>query len=361
MANSRPSGLPTRCGATVALAVVAMSCTICTWYVETRASRFKDDKFNFSDALYYKHVCDRVRNGEGYYESARIELPAHGFNTDSVLNWRTPLYAHACALLMDTTWCQSLSMPLSFCFICLAFEVARRETGVYSAAFAALICLGSTLWWIDPEPALYTEYWAGLLIALSVTCKYYNIQSGLLLLATAALFLRELCLPFFCISLFFTWRESSRVRKAAWIAAAVLYAMYYLAHYSSVERKQLEIGGGHGMDVSSWVQFGGLGFVLETARMNYLAALLPLWCTALYLPLGLFGLAALGLGVGGMRISLATPALYVLLFSVIGRAYNSYWGWLIAPILGFGFSLSPYYLWKYLNVALTNTTEGDRN
>src|SRR5262245_19616252 len=43
------------------------------------------------DVALYQAEVERIRAGESYYEAAANELPARGYPTRSVFNWRTPL------------------------------------------------------------------------------------------------------------------------------------------------------------------------------------------------------------------------------------------------------------------------------
>jgi hypothetical protein len=80
------------------------------------------------------------------------------------------------------------------------------------------------------------------------------------------------------------------------------------------------------------LQFGGLGFDLGTATFNGLFLLLPVWVTALYLPLALLGLVG-GKSSGRMG---ATVLSFLVLFACVGKPDNLYWGSLYTPLLALG-------------------------
>jgi hypothetical protein len=90
---------------------------------------------------------------------------------------------------------------------------------------------------------------------------------------------------------------------------------------------------------ASWVQFGGAAFLLATCRMNAYLFNLPLWTSALYLPLALLGLAGWR-GWTGERLALTAGA-YVAAFAVAGQPFNDYWGLITAPLLACGFAAIP--------------------
>jgi hypothetical protein len=83
-----------------------------------------------------------------------------------------------------------------------------------------------------------------------------------------------------------------------------------------------------------WLQFGGLGFDLGTATFNGLFLLLPVWVTALYLPLALLGLCGWS-AKGAARMAAAVLGLLVL-FACFGKPDNLYWGSMYTPLLALG-------------------------
>ena len=80
-----------------------------------------------------------------------------------------------------------------------------------------------------------------------------------------------------------------------------------------------------------WIQFGGLPFAIATTQMNPYLLIVPQWATGLYLAAGLFALAGWNTPAG-RRIA-ATVCLFVILFAVVGRPFNYYWGLLTARYL----------------------------
>jgi flagellar biosynthesis protein FliR len=88
-----------------------------------------------------------------------------------------------------------------------------------------------------------------------------------------------------------------------------------------------------------WVRFGGVRFLLATSQANVFLMGLPLWCTAIYLPTAVLGLAAWR-GTTGRRVGL-TIGLYLLTFTVVGAPFNFYWGFVFAPLLALGLAQAP--------------------
>jgi hypothetical protein len=116
------------------------------------------------------------------------------------------------------------------------------------------------------------------------------------------------------------WRE-----VLGWVAGASLYAAYYAWHLISLRAEQLPT------DLAqhfSWVQFGGLPFLIATFRWHGWLMVIPQPFTAIALVLVLAGLAN---SRAPIQLRLAGAA-YVALFLVVGQRFNDYWGLLAWPI-----------------------------
>src|SRR5205085_1792282 len=131
---------------------------------------------------------------------------------------------------------------------------------------------------------------------------------------------RELALPYCLVAVVLAWREQRRREAFAWLAGFALWgvllgyhAMQVNQHISAADRLP-----------SSWIQFGGLPFILKTCRMNVFLIRLPAWVSALYLPMALLGL--IGWSSATAVRALFTALLYLLAFAVVGQPFNDYWG-----------------------------------
>src|SRR5262249_52413538 len=101
----------------------------------------------------------------------------------------------------------------------------------------------------------------------------------------------------------------------------------------------------------NWLVFGGLRFVLLTARMNRFFFTAPAWLHAIYVPLALLGLAGWR-GMLGLRMFLTALA-FVLAFCVVGNPrINDYWGLLYVGLLPFGIAWAPLALRDLVRAAL---------
>ncbi len=288
-----------------------------------------------NDLRLYRSIVTGVHRGESYYEAAGRELRAQGYPTGSPFNWRTPLYAWLLGGLPSLAWGQLLLGLGALVTMLMAFAVVQREGGTRRAVATVLLLLGAFYWCIDGDAFLVQELWSGMLIALSI-CAYAQDRRPLGVAAgLAALFMRELALPYCLIALGLSWQERHRKETLVWLAGLAGYTVYLLCHGMEVARHITPAD----RVPASWIQFGGSAFILTTCRMNAFLFALPRWVGAIYLPLALLGLASWR-GLTALRISLTVGA-YISAFAIVGQPFNDYWGLMVAPLLPFGFAWAP--------------------
>jgi hypothetical protein len=278
------------------------------------------------DVVSYGRIIERMRGGEGYYSAAHEVLVADGYGTRSVFNWRTPAWPMLLAALPPGGG-QVVLGALAVAALLLCYRMLRGAGPAIAtvSVLAVALSLGSVL---VPESAVFAEVPAGLLILISLAA-YGNGWRWLgLLLAVVALFVRELAAPYVLLCVLFAIRGYRWQKFMAWGAAFVAYAAYFGWHWWMVLQQLGPMDRAYDGD---WVTFGGLDFVLATAGFNGLWALGPDWLPAVLLPLGLLGLWAWPKGRG-----LATVAVYVAAFLVVGKPFNGYWGALYTPVLMLG-------------------------
>jgi hypothetical protein len=288
-----------------------------------------------NDLRLYRSIVTRVHSGENYYEAAGRELRAQGYPTGSPFNWRTPLYAWFLGNLPSLAWGQILLGLGALATMLMAYGVVKREGGTARAIATVLLLLGAFYWCVDGDAFLVQELWSGMLIAVSI-CAYAQDRRRLGVAAgLAALFLRELALPYCLIALGFAWQERHRKEALAWLAGLAAYTIYLLCHGMEVTHHITATD----RLPATWIQFGGASFILTTCRMNAFLFALPRWVGAIYLPLSLLGLAAWR-GPSAVRIGLTVGA-YLSAFAVVGQPFNDYWGLMMAPLLAFGLAWAP--------------------
>jgi hypothetical protein len=281
-----------------------------------------------SDVDTYAAIVSRMREGEDYYAAAHAMLLANGFGTSSVFNWRTPFYPTLLAALPATFWAQLILGAMALCTLSLVHRLAR-EGGALLAAATTLAVAQSFAPLATPEGVMFAEVPAGLLILFSVVAyargwRWTGVAAGLL-----AVFVRELAGVYVLVSLALALRERRWGEALAWVLGLALYAGFFGWHALMVFG---QLGPNEPAYPDSWLQFGGLGFILRSAHFDGLLLLAPLWVMGLVLPAALLGLFA------WPRAARAgvTVAAYLAVFAVIGKPFNIYWGALYAPLMMLG-------------------------
>lgn len=290
-----------------------------------------------SDFDFYRRVTEEVRAGRNYYRVLPPLFAEFQFTPFSLFNYRTPIYAWLIGGLPGEEWAQAILAGLAVLTLALAFGALRREVGGPGAAVGAFLLLGGLVWCFLSLGIFSQELWAGTLITMSICLYALGRWPWAVLAGLAALFFRELSLPYVAIALAWAaWRRRP-AETAAWGGGLTLYMAFMVWHLVQAARLVPDSPKGHAL---SWVAFGGLPFVLDTCRMNFaLLVLLPTWAAAFYLPLALLGLAGWR-GEMGTRVGL-TVAAYLAAFAVVGQPFNLYWGLMDAPLLSLGLLWMP--------------------
>jgi hypothetical protein len=290
-----------------------------------------------NDLDVFGRIVDRVRGGEGFYDATQSELRSHGYPTRSVFNWRTPCYAWLLGNLPDDRTGLVIISVTTLAVLAMASVDLLRDVGLCAGATAVALMAGSMAWAFKYPSDLFTELWAGVAIAFSV-CALRRGRTALGVAAGLfALFYRELALPYVLVSFgLAAWHGRKReavawaVGLAAFIGFMAVHAHVVASRLTSVDTAMIDGG---------WVRFGGARFVLSTARMNIFLMCVPAWCTAIVLPLAVFGVAHWR-GETGRRVGL-TLLLYLLAFAIVGNPYNHYWGFMDAPLIMLSVGYAP--------------------
>jgi hypothetical protein len=281
------------------------------------------------DLATYRRIVEAMRGGEGYYEAAHAALLDGGYGTLSVFNWRTPLNAWLLAALPSLNWGLALGVGLAVVATLLAYRLLRDSAGPLFAGVGLLALLVSLANLGSADAMHFSDITAGTLILLSVVAYGLRLAGPGFVAGALALFLRELAGVYVVVCLVLAIRQRRWAEVGGWLVVLAAYAGYFLWHAQMVAA---QLGPLDRAYPDSWLAFGGGAFLLATGAFNGLVKLLPLWVTALLLPLGLLGLTA---RPAGLRAA-ATAFAYAALFLVAGKSYNSYWGALYTPLLMLG-------------------------
>lgn len=281
------------------------------------------------DVALYRAIVERVRAGEGYYDAAGSELRGRGYGLRSPLNWRMPTLAYLAA----TPIAKPLLIVVAAVAVALGLRFAKEEGGIGLAAAAALVLPSVLLPTVLGDTYLMPELWAGTLILLSIMLV---ARRPLLSVAPAiaALFIRELAAAY-VIVLFvhLVRRGDKKVGPAILVGCGLIaFAGFYLWHRSAVAGHVLPTDAAY---PGSYFTLQGLPFLLATSRQAAYLLVQPLWVTAIYLPLAIFGLFQLPQAI--RPVAAATALTYLVLFTVAGKPFNDYWGLLLSPVLTVSF------------------------
>jgi len=279
----------------------------------------------------YKQIVTRLQAGENYHQALHTELVEGGYGTRSVFNWRPPFFLEMIALMQTEQVSQAVLVTLSVLAVSLAGWVVLNSAGSGMAVAVAVTLGVSQMAAIAPVASICCELWAGALILISVAA--YGRGRYWLGFAAAflALWMRELSGLYVLVAIYFAWRAGRRDELVAWAIGLLVFAVYFAWHAMTAMSLVLPTDPAY---KDGWLQFGGAAFVLGTAQFNGLFLLLPLWVTALVLPIAVLGFVAWQHRAA--QYGLATVLAYIMLFAFFGRTANGYWGGIYAPLLMLG-------------------------
>lgn len=308
------------------------------------------------DLALYRAEAGRIRAGEGYYAAANVELRQRGYPTRSLFNWRTPLPMWLLGKLPQPWWGRFLLGSLALLAFYGAFTLVEREGGVWQGVGCGLLLIGAMLPCVLEDIYVAPELWSAVMIVLSLCAYQRQWPIAGVWLAVAALFFRELA-GLYCLTMgLMALARRQWGELLWWFVGLVVYAAFFAWHAANVLPL---IGADDVAHRGSWLQLGGLPFLLSLCQMSAYLLLLPQWVTAMYFIAALLGLAGWSSSIG-QRVSLATCA-YLALFAAVGHPFNQYWGALFAPLLCFGVARLPASLidlWQAATLRTQNIDQG---
>jgi hypothetical protein len=290
------------------------------------------------DVFLYMTEVRRIHAGENYYQVAAEELPAQGYPTASVFNWRTPLPMWLIGKLPEPLAGRLLVIAAGVVMLLMSFEAAARENRkIYRLAMPMTVLLvAPVLPCFQGNVFVLSEVWAGLFIAVSLAAYGVKLRFLGATMGLAALFFRELALPYCMIGLALALWERRPKESLVWIVGLAGWAVFYGLHCWKVSHLISATAEAH---KQGWFRFGGMTFVVAVAQMNACLVLLPVWITVVYFVLAIIGFAGWR-SEWGRRITLAV-SVYIAAFAIVGNDFNRYWGMLIAPLFCYGVVNAP--------------------
>ncbi len=298
----------------------------------------REENAKTGDVFLYMSEVKRIHAGQNYYQAAAEELEAQGYPTASVFNWRTPLPIWLIGKLPDPIAGRLLLIAAGIAMLLMAFEAAAREQpNVYRLAMPlALLLIAPMLPCFQGNVFVLHEVWAGIMIALSLCAYGVNLRFLGATMALAALFLRELALPYCLLGLALALWQRRPKESMVYVVGLIGWSVFFGLHCWKVGPLIAATAHAH---PQGWVRFGGLTFVIAVTQMNSCLVLLPVWVTVVYFALAMLGFAGCQSGWSA-RIAF-TACMYIVAFSIVGQEFNRYWGLMIAPLFCFGVVRAP--------------------
>lgn len=287
------------------------------------------------DLALYAAIVRRMSAGEPYYPVAADELRKGVYPLRPFVTFRLPVLATAMAALGTTAsrivlWALGIAVVLAW---------YRRLDGAFSddgrrLSGALLIASGLTAV-AATEFVVLHEVWAGCLIALSFAVHRSDRWWPSVALGLAAILIRELALPFVLLmAAFAVWRRAWP-EVAAWGIAIAIFAAALGLHAQAVATVVTAA------DPASpgWMTVGGWPAFLRAMAETSALRVFPNAVSAALIVLALFGWLSWR-GSAGLFGTLLLAG-YALIFMVLGRAQNFYWGLIVSPLLLLGFVFLP--------------------
>lgn len=274
-----------------------------------------------NDATTYHRTIARLRAGEPYYLAVGSELRNGRYPTAPVFNWRTPLWYETVA---------HLSIPLAQGLLALMGLLAVIWAG-HRGVLAAVMMIGAMLPTLVPGSVVFPEIGCGVLIALSAGCYERDSRWAGTLCGIAAVFVRELAVPYAVVCGVCAYR---RKEWWLWVAGGIAYTVYFGVHVWRVLPLETmsEVSQPHG-----WLFAHDASFLVSTLRMYSPLARAPQPIAALALGIGLIGLSAPSLS-SQVRWGLAA---YLGLFTIAGQPFDTYWGYVVCGLWAYAFAAVP--------------------
>jgi hypothetical protein len=292
---------------------------------------------NGEDLKCYQAIVSRIHAGENYYSAAGYELRRMGYATASVFNWRLPLLAWFLGILPFPKIGQAIAFFIAVAILFIWLKVFQyNKYSSWQIVLGGFILSGPLIYSVIPGPFLMHEFWAGSFIALSLALFAHGWRYTSALAGLAALFLRELALPFVIIMLMLALREGKRREALLWFVGIIVFGVEFFIHWFTVSTL---VAGSDKVLQGGWIVFGGWPFVLNTAQMHPFLMLAPAWIAAVIVPISLLGLIGQR-NPWVIRIA-CTVGVYMLAYALVGRSFNTYWGLIYAFLVPLGLLHAP--------------------
>jgi hypothetical protein len=300
------------------------------------------------DLPLYRRVTQRMIDGASYYLTAADEHRKSAYPLRPFITVRMPTLALVSAafslpvmrgllallvLLAGFTWWRRLQRTTDASTLQPVIGTLAIATGLVTFVSSSSIVVSH-------------EVWAATLMALSWALSGgFGESQGRsstpsawlpsVLLATAAVLIRETALPFVLLmGAFAVWRRHWS-EAAAWAAAVLVFAACLALHAGNVAA----VVGSADVASPGWANFSGWPFFVLAMHGSTGIRIIPEWSAAIAVSLAMLGWASWRSETGAFGFLLFVG--YALVFMVLGRPDNWYWGLLISPLFLLGLMFAP--------------------
>jgi hypothetical protein len=304
------------------------------------------------DIALYEAVTRKVEAGQNYYDFIVPEHRLRDYPVRPGLSVRLPTLAYIEAALNRLHLGVAMSIALVVVTVAAWWRRFGEEPGVgrLRKVATAMAFVGASLA-LNPHYYPLHELWAGMLLMLSfglhrsATSQSPSRWLGAFACAAVALFIREHSAPFVLLmGATAAWRREWR-EATAWAALVIAFAAVLTLHLSLIAPHILPTD----PQGASWWAFRGLSGWLGNVVQSSNLRLLPHWVAGPIVILTTLGWAGWRTAAGTFGFLIAIG--YGLLFMIVGRWDNFYWGAMVAPMLTAGFAFAPRALGSLLDAA----------
>lgn len=303
--------------------------------VPTWASDAGSGNGQHHDIELYAEIAHRVANGANYY---RVAIPVQqdwGFPTAPAAAVREPLQAWTVAALGPTGARILLFVLLVGAFVGMLVRLEKCAANRFEWYGSILLLVVTASAFLAPDALYLHECWACAFILLSLAARTDRHWWLAVVFGVAAVMFRETALVYPATMAVLAVARRRRLETIGWAAGGAAWVGFYAWHLHQVALAQVS----NPQSAPSWVSFGGWPFVVASVRFSSALEAAPYWVAALLVPLALAGWL-FARGQVAVRVGL-TAAAFSLVFLVVGRPINLYWGLLYAGALLPGLAFAP--------------------
>lgn len=287
------------------------------------------------DLHLYSSIIRRVAAGESYYAVAADEHRKGHYPLRPFVTMRLPTLALVSAELGRTAM-TALLFALVLATMCAWWtRLAHNydDAGRRISAIGLLLAGMMAAFWRDF--IVLHELWAGILLALAFALHRPRRWLPSLLVAACALAIRELALPFVLLWGAFAlygrrWREAGAI--AIVVASFAMLMTWHAAQVGAVTTAADPASPG-------WTALGGWTAFVRTMQMPSALRAFPPAIGSAVIVLTLFGWASWRSTAGLFGTLMFTG--YGVIFMILGRPDNFYWGFMVVPTFLIGLSFLP--------------------